>query len=95
MVFRSLVLGLLGAIALLIAMLPAELEARRDAPPALAPTRPGVVHVSRRALEASPLPLDANLAAAIGLADDERIADIELEVTDGVSSRRVVVVVEP
>ncbi len=92
MLYRALVLGLLGAIALLIATLPTELAARRDSNPEPAA---GVVHVSRRALEASPLPLDENLAAAIGLRADERIGTIALDVTDGVSTRRVMVVVEP
>jgi hypothetical protein len=54
LVYRSFVVGMLGAIALLIAMLPHELSVRRQAPEPLS-----VIHVSNSALLASPRPADA------------------------------------
>jgi hypothetical protein len=53
LVYRSFVVGLLGTIALLIASLPGEMAARREAPPA-----PTVIHVSNSALAASPRPAE-------------------------------------
>ncbi len=72
MVFRTLVLGLLGAISLQLAFLPHELGhvvARPDDAP------PAVIHVSKDALD--------------------RYGEIELPVFDGVTNRRVRLVLEP
>lgn len=66
LVYRSIVCGLLGAIALLIASLPAEIAARQE------PREPAVINVSRSALAASPDPA-ATLADLVALTSGERV----------------------
>lgn len=95
MLYRVLVLGLLFGIFLTLAIRRQEDRFAHREPRAVKAPAPAVVHVSRGALEASPLPLDATIASTLGLAPDERISDVRLEVTDGVSTRHVVVIVEP
>ncbi len=75
LLYRSFVVGLLGAIALMIAVLPAKLE-RRDACPAIRQAAPAIVNVSRSALLATPSPPDAVIATIMGLAPGERIVAI-------------------
>lgn len=50
LVYRSFVVGMLGAIALLIATLPSQLAERREREPL------AIIHVSESALAASPEP---------------------------------------
>jgi hypothetical protein len=99
MLFRVLVIFMLGVITVKIAIL--RVEMHEGPSPAVEPPKPAVVHVSRRALAASPLPFDQTLAGAIGLDEDEQISQIELaihadaDVFKATRDRRVVVVVEP
>ena len=81
MVYRSLVVGLLGAIALLVAARPAApggapvvADARADA--AGTATEATVVDVSRRAAGADPMPL-------VGLAPGERVVEVDGAAGDG------------
>lgn len=82
MVYRSLVVGLLGAIALLVAARPAAgpggapvvVDARADA--AWSAAEATVVDVSRRAAGADPMPL-------VGLAPGERVVEVDGAAGDG------------
>jgi len=64
LVYRSFVVGMLGAIALLIASLPGELAKREQEPAA-------VIHVSASAITASPHPWDT-LADLLALSSGAR-----------------------
>lgn len=77
LVYRSFVVGLLGAIALLLATLPGELRARQ--------ARPGAALT----LADAALPLDERLPALLGLAPGERVVGVEVLVSDGRAVRPV------
>jgi hypothetical protein len=101
LLYRSLVVGLLGAIAALVVTLPAELGTR-TAPPS---SVPAVANLSRSALEKSPAPFGVTLASAVGLSRGEWIVGIDGElvpdrflqvaISDGHRERQVLVLVRP
>jgi hypothetical protein len=106
LLYRSFVVGLLGAIAMLLAILPRELRApAATAHPDVAAESPAIANVSRSALERSPAPFGITLATAVGLRGGEWIVGIdgelatdrflEVTVSDGHASRQVLLLVRP
>ena len=79
-VYRALVVGLLGAIALEIAVLPGELRPREQ--PAPAPRVPAVLHVQRDAVGS----IDRTIAAMIG----QPVTAVEVVGADGQRVRVVI-----
>ena len=101
LLYRSLVVGMLGAIAMLVAVLPSELRPR--AAPAVASS--AVVHLSMSALARSPAPFGVTLATAVAQQRGEWIVGVDgmlapshlvtVTLSDGRTERTVVVAIEP
>jgi hypothetical protein len=105
LLYRSFVVGLLGAIAMLIAVLPRELRGPPAASAVEPVEAPAIAHLSRSALEQSPAPFGITLATTVGLRPGEWIVGIdgeleadrflEVAVSDGRAERNVLVLVRP
>jgi hypothetical protein len=80
-IYRALVVGLLGAIALQIAVLPGELRPRPE-PAAEPPRAPAVLHVQRDAVGS----IDRKIAAMIG----QPVVAVEVVGADGERVRVVI-----